>query len=75
LIEDRHQARGIGTLMLAHLLDLLDADEDLYAYSSTENRWLLDKLGRYGTVTIRHDHGVSQACVARTALPRTCRRS
>jgi hypothetical protein len=70
LVEDRCQARGIGSLLLDSLLALLDPNEDLYAFSLTENRWLLDKLTRYGTVTIRHDHGVSQAYVGRTASTR-----
>lgn len=70
LVEDPYQGQGIGSLMLDCLLALLDPNEDLYAFSLTENRWLLDKLARYGTVTIRHDHGVSQAYIGRTASTR-----
>lgn len=69
LVEDRHQALGIGRMMLDCLVDLLDPGERLYACSFPENRWLLGKLARFGTLTIHHDSGLIHAHVDRKAFP------
>ena len=51
--------------MLNSLLDLLDPDEPICAYALVENRWLLRKLERFGTLTFHHDCGLSHARVER----------
>lgn len=65
LVEDAYQSRGVGMLMLTSLVGLLAADENLCASALFENGWLLGKLARFGTLTIRHDCGVSHARVVR----------
>src|SRR5262245_19668445 len=65
LVEDRYQAQGVGRLMLDALVALLDPSEGLCAYALPENRWLFDKLARFGTVTIRHEYGMSGVRVVR----------
>src|SRR5262249_35283682 len=64
LVEDRYQTQGIGMLMLNSLIGLLDRDEDLCASALYENRWLIAKLARFGTLTTRHDHGIIHSRVA-----------
>jgi GNAT superfamily N-acetyltransferase len=63
LVEDQYQAQGIGTMMLDTLRESLDPDEPLCAYALAENRWLLAKLARFGTLAIDHDFGVFYARV------------
>ncbi|MCV7103582.1 hypothetical protein [Mycobacterium palustre] len=65
LVEDRYQSRGIGMSMLTILVNLLDRDQSLCASALFENCRLLDKLARFGTVTIRHECGISYARVIR----------
>ena len=65
LVEDRYQAQGIGRSMLDCLIGLLDPSEHLSAISSAENRWLLRKLARYGTVTLHHEYGLIRARIDR----------
>ena len=65
LVEDRFQAQGIGRLMMDFVMELLDPHQPVCAYSLTENRWLLAKLARFGTVKIHHDFDVSSAWVDR----------
>jgi hypothetical protein len=52
--------------MLASLIELLDPSEPLCASALTENRWLFEKLARFGTVHVQHDLGVSHASVIRS---------
>jgi len=68
LVEDHHQAQGVGRMMLDSLMGLLDPDEPVCACSFPENRWLLGKLARFGTLTIHHDSGLIHAHVERRAL-------
>jgi GNAT superfamily N-acetyltransferase len=65
LVEDRYQAQGVGRLMLDRLIELLDPKEPICAYALTENRWLLGKLARLGTLTFRHDSGLIEVDVDR----------
>lgn len=69
LVEDHHQAEGVGRMMLDSLMGLLEPDEAVCACSFPENRWLLGKLARFGTLTIHHDSGLIHAHVERRALP------
>jgi GNAT superfamily N-acetyltransferase len=66
LVEDRHQAQGVGRLMLNSLLDLIGPTDPICAYALFENRWLLGKLERFGTLTFHHDFGLSHVRVERT---------
>jgi GNAT superfamily N-acetyltransferase len=75
LVEDRHQGAGIGMKMLDALVDSLGMHEDLCADALFENRRLLRKLARYGTVRLTCACGVCHACVARSSQQRTCARS
>jgi GNAT superfamily N-acetyltransferase len=65
LVEDRYQAQGVGRMMLASLLELLDPNDALCAYALGENRWLLDKLVALGAVRISSEAGVIFALVDR----------
>ncbi|MCA2242447.1 GNAT family N-acetyltransferase [Mycobacterium sp. WUMAC-067] len=65
LVEDRYQMRGIGTVMLESLIDLLGPHEDLCVSAVADNHWLLGKLARFGTVVSGMDHGVIHARVVR----------
>jgi GNAT superfamily N-acetyltransferase len=75
LVQDRYQGAGIGMQMLDALVDSLDVHEDLCADALFENRRLLRKLARYGTVSLTCACGVCHACVTRSAQQRTCARS
>jgi hypothetical protein len=68
LVEDSHQALGVGRMMLDSLVSLLEPDEPLCACSFSENRWLLGKLAQFGTLTIHHDSGLILARVERRAF-------
>lgn len=65
LVEDRYQAQGVGKLMLGRLIELLDPTEPICAYALAENRWLLGKLARLGTLTFHHDSGLIEVDVDR----------
>lgn len=58
LVEDRFQTCGIGTLMLDSLMDLLDRNGHLCALALFQNRWMVSKLARVGTVTTQHDGSI-----------------
>jgi GNAT superfamily N-acetyltransferase len=67
LVEDRFQAQGVGNQMMGSLIDLLDPDESICAYSLIENRWSLSKLARYGAPRFSYEAGVSLARIDRKA--------
>lgn len=67
LVEDHCQAQGVGKLMLGCLTELVDPTEPLCAFALAENRWLLGKLARLGTLTFHHDSGFIEVDVDRAA--------
>jgi GNAT superfamily N-acetyltransferase len=69
LVEDSHQGAGIGTLLLETLMEHVGATEDLCADIRFQNRRLLAKLARYGTVAASYQCGVCHACVTRPLGP------